>query len=373
MKRRSRSKFFIAVCAIPVFSVIAAAADPAPAAAPGVVVDVADVVAVVDNEQHRYTGQLVAPAKVNVVAQVSGEITEVGFADGDEIVAGQMLYRLSDTQYRAAAMSAEASLAEAKAKLEYAQTNFDRVNTLFAQNAASKDSMENAKSVLAGCQAAVLAAEAQLLSAEDNLSKTVITAPVAGTAGVTNFTLGNYVTPSSGTLVTLVATKPIRVRFAISTGDYLSMFGSLGKLKSDAVINLKLADGSICSDVGTVEFLDNQANSHTDSVIIYALFPNRDSRLIAGSTVTVTLSKKEGSTVPAIPLSAILLDKDGTSVYVVGENGQAAPRRIVTGGIVDGLQAVTSGLEPGETVVVSGTHKIMPGITVIPANAAQEK
>jgi RND family efflux transporter MFP subunit len=163
------------------------------------------------------------------------------------------------------------------------------------------------------------------------------------------------------------------MRFAISTSDYLSMFGSLDKLKSEAQISLQLADGSICSEAGQVEFLDNQANSHTDSVIIYALFPNADGRLIAGSTVTVTLSRRNGDVYPAVPLSAIQLDKDGTSVFVVNEAGRAEPRRVVVGGIAEGLQTIESGLTAGETIVSSGTHKVMPNMKIVPAGKALEE
>lgn len=338
---------------------------------PTAIVDVAPVAQVDDTSIRRYTGQLLSPAVVNVIAQVPGEIVEVGFADGAEITAGQMLYRLSDVQYRAAAKNAEANLASARAKLEYARTNFERINSLYKQSAASLDTMESAKSVLASSEAAVLAAEAQLITAEDNLSKTTIIAPTDGIAGVTAFTRGNYVTPSSGTLVTVVAIRPMRVKFALSTADYLSMFGNLENLKDNAVIQLTLADGSPCADAGKVEFLDNTANSRTDSVMVYALFPNADGRLVAGSTVTVTLSKRRGITVSAIPLSAVLLDRGGAAVYVVNAEGAAEKRRVVLGAIAGGLQTVSSGLEPGEIVVVNGTHKVVEGCKVIPSAAAR--
>ncbi|MBR6463301.1 efflux RND transporter periplasmic adaptor subunit, partial [bacterium] len=148
--------------------------------------------------QHRYTGRVVSPARVDLIARISGELKEIGFEEGTFVEEGQVMYKLDDVPYKAAVMSAEAQLAEVKAKAEYAQQTYNRVQDLYNKQVTSKDAFDNAKSALAVANAAVQAAEATLLTAQENLSYTVITSPIAGKVGTTAKTKGNYITPSSG-------------------------------------------------------------------------------------------------------------------------------------------------------------------------------
>ena len=337
------------------------------------VVGVAEVEEVANVQSRRYTGQVVAQAEVNVVSRVSGEILKLGFHDGDHVKKGQMLYTIEKTQYEAAVKQAEATIAEIKSNLEYAQSSFDRNERLYEVNAASKDAMENTKSVLGALKAALAAAEAALVTANDNLKYTTITAAIDGQVGVTNFTEGNYITPSSGPLLTIIQMKPIRVRFSMSTGDFLSGYGNLAALKADGQVALKLADGSEYAADGKIEFLNNEANVKTDAVQVYASFPNADMKLIPGSTVTVTLSKKSAAKMPAVPPSAVMHDAQESFVYVLGEGNKVERRLVELGDMTKTHQLIKSGLKTGEKVVYQGTHKIMPGDEVIPAASEEKK
>ena len=318
-------------------------------------------------QSRRYTGQVVAQAEVNVVPRVSGEILKLGFKDGDYVKKGQLLYSIEKTQYEAAVKQAEANIAECKAKLEYAQSTFDRNQTLYEVNAASKDTMESTKSAVDAFKAALAAAEAGLVTAKEDLKYTDITAAIDGLVGVTNFTEGNYITPSSGSLLTIIQMQPIRVRFSISMADFLSGYGSLTALKQNGQVTLKLADGSEYTTGGTIEFLNNEANVKTDAIQVYASFPNADMKLIPGSTVTVTLSKKAGDKMPAVPPSAVMHDSQTSFVYVVGEGNKIERRVIELGDMTKTHQLVKSGLKVGEQVVYQGTHKVMPGDEIVPA------
>ena len=318
-------------------------------------------------QSRRYTGQVVAEAEVNVVPRVSGEILKLGFKDGDYVKKGQLLYSIEKTQYEAAVKQAEANIAECKAKLEYAQSTFDRNQTLYEVNAASKDTMESTKSAVDAFKAALAAAEAGLVTAKEDLKYTDITAAISGLVGVTKYTAGNYITPSSGSLLTIIQMQPIRVRFSISMADFLSGYGSLTALKQNGQVTLKLADGSEYTTGGTIEFLNNEANVKTDAVQVYASFPNADMKLIPGSTVTVTLSKKSGDKMPAVPPSAVMHDSQTSFVYVVGEGNKIERRVIELGDMTKTHQLVKSGLKIGERVVYQGTHKVMPGDEIVPA------
>jgi len=340
---------------------------PPGGAAPKQVVGVADVVETDNVQTRRYTGQVVAQAVVNVTPRVSGEILKLGFHDGDYVKKGQMLYEIEKTQYEADVKRAEATIAECKAKLEYAQSSYDRNQRLYEVNAASKDAMENTKSSLDALKAAQAAAEAALTTAQDNLKYTTITAAIDGLVGVTKFTAGNFITPSSGPMLTIIQMQPIRVRFSMSTGDFLSGYGSLTALKENGRISLKLADGSEYATDGKIEFLNNEANVKTDAIQVYATFPNADMKLIPGSTVTVTLSKKAGAPMPAVPPSAVMHDAQTSFVYVVGEGDKIERRVVELGDMTREFQLIKSGVKTGERVVYQGTHKVMPGDEIVPA------
>lgn len=328
------------------------------------VVGVDKVVAVENMESRRYTGLVMSPSVVNVVPRVSGEILEVGFKDGDIVKKGQVLYRLDPVQYEAAVKNVEAQIAASKARLNYAQNNYNRNEALYDKLAASLDTMESARSELEEEKATLMAAEAELISAKDNLKNTTIVAPMDSLAGVNNFTAGNYITPSSGTLVTLIQTSPIRVRFSISTSDYLSQFGSFQVLKENGVVKVTLSDGSVYPEIGEIELLNNEANATTDAIQVFARFKNADYKLITGSTVTVELSQKSGKSMPAVPPSAIMHDSEGAYVYVVDAAGKAAKRYVELGAVTPDYQLITGGLTVDETVISEGTHKTMDGMTV---------
>lgn len=354
----------VAALSIPMFAQM-------PGAAMKQVVGVVPVEEIANVQSRRYTGQVVAQAVVNVTPRVSGEILKLGFHDGDHVKKGQMLYTIEKTQYEAAVKQAEASIAEINANLEYAQSSYDRNERLYEVNAASKDAMENTKSALGALKAAQAAAEAALVTANDNLKYTTITAAIDGQVGVTKFTAGNYITPSSGTMLTIIQMQPVRVRFSMSTGDFLSGYGNLATLKKDGQVSLKLADGSEYASEGKIEFLNNEANVKTDAIQVYASFRNADLRLIPGSTVTVTLSKKSAEKMPAVPPSAVMHDAKDSFVYVLGEGNKIERRMVELGDMTKTHQLITSGLKAGEKVVYLGTHKVMPGDEVIPTEEKQ--
>ena len=162
-------------------------------------------------------------------------------------------------------------------------------------------------------------------------------------------------------------------RFSISSADYLSMFGSVDNLKKTASIHLQLSDGKDYPTEGKVELINNEANKMTDAIQVYATFPNQDFKLLVGSTVRVTLTKKQAKKVPAIAPSAVMYDSRGAFVYVVGKKSKVEKRYVIPGNSTPDWQLVRAGLKLGETVIVQGTHKTMPGATVEPRSAGKKK
>ena len=341
------------------------AAAPKMPAAPAAMVECGYVFDAENIKVRNYTGHIVSPEVVNIVTRVSGDLTKVGFANGQEVKKGQVLYQLDPVRFQAAVKSAEARIAEIKAKLAYAENNYNRNSSLYSKQVSSKDAVENAWSTVQSLKAELLMAEASLITAKDDLKNTVIQAPISGKIGATNYSLGNYLTPSSGTLATIVQTSPLRVSFSISARDFLNTFGNEANLKKDGRVTITLADNSRYKHEGRFEFINNQANRRTDTVEINMLIDNPERILLAGNTVAVELSRKTGNKVPAVKLSCIMYDEAGPYVYVVGADKKVEKRSVVLGSMLADKQFVVSGLKTGELVVTDGTHKVMPGQEVI--------
>lgn len=338
------------------------------------VVEISEVFAVTDVETRRYTGRVTSISSVTLVPRVSGEILEIGFHDGDQIKTGQMLYRIDPVQYEAAVKSAEASVVQYRAEHKYAKADLSRNRTLFKRTAISQDVLENAERAEKVAYGQLLAAEAELVRANDDLRNTEITAPISGRIGVTAFTVGNYITPSSGTLATLIQNDPVRVRFALSTRDMLFRFGSEEKLKKYGKVRVRLSDNTEYEGEGKISIVDNAANGRTDTIQVYAEFANSEGRLVVGSTVTVTLSRElEGKIIPAVPPSAIQHDAEGAFVYTVTDDAHVQKRRIELGNLIGHAQTVISGISLHERVVSDGMHKIADGILVEGVDADASK
>ena len=319
-----------------------------------------------DLEVNNYSGVVLSPQSVKIVSRVSGELLEVGFKDGDQITKGQVLYRLDDTKYQAVVKKIQAMLAQSQARAEYAQKNYERTNTLYVKEITTLDDLENTQSTLKAMLAAVAENEAELITAEEDLKDCIIRAPIDGMVTTTNYTIGNYLTPSSGPLVNLFQISPVRVRFFISTRDYLDLFGSKECLQTESRVTLTLANGEAYPAEGKIELMSMEANRNTDTVQIYALFDNPDFKLLPNSTVKVTLAKKTSKKLPAIPSAAVMYDSQGAYVWLV-ENGDVVKKQHVLLGNTDGAsQMILSGLTAGAEIVTDGTHKVMDGIKIVP-------
>lgn len=330
-----------------------------------VTLPVAEVKEVADFQASTYPGRVTPIALVDVVPQVSGEILEVCFSNGQTVKVGDVLYRLDPVKYEAAVKNAESKLAECKAKARYAELSYARHKKLLETRAVSLDDVDNALSQRDSSRAALAAAQAELVAARDDLKHCTITAPIAGKLGSTTKTAGNYVTSGSLTLVTIVQLAPIRVKFSVSNRELLDIAGSEGRRRrEDVSVALTLANGSPYGDDGRVEYADNLADELTDTMTVYAQFANGDLKLVPGGTVAVTIASKRGVMRPAIPPTAVLQDTQGPYVWAVGEDGRVERRTIARGDANGDWLFVEKGLKVGEKIVADGAHKVRRGDTV---------
>lgn len=313
----------------------------------------------------RYPARIRAVEQVDVVSRLSADIEEIGFDEGGTVRKGQLLYRLDDTRFVAAVSNQTAQIAETKAKLELATLTFDRKRKLAEKEMAPRADFDAARAAKLELEANLEAAKAALALAEDDLRHTRIVSPIDGRIGLTAKTLGNYVTPETGILSTIVSTDPLRIRFSLSMADYARLFGcDETRLKKEAEIHVETPQGMMPLPKGEVEFVDTKTVERTDTVLVYVRQPNPDGRLVPDSAATLILSVAAQGSMPWVPPQSVIEDGDENFVYVV-EGGKAALRGIDVGARLPERVFVKSGLKAGESVVVGGMHKVSDGAAVM--------
>lgn len=324
---------------------------------------VAEVEEVADPQTKTFPAKVLPLQRVDVTPEVSGDIIEVCFKDGALVKANDVLYKLMPIRYKSALKNAEAKVAECKARKAFADAAYERHAKLSA-GAVSQNAMDSVKSDRETATAALAAAEAELEVAEYNLKRCQVRTPIDGRTGTTRLTKGNIASPSTP-LVTVVQLQPIRVRFSLSNADYLMMFGARGRtIAEKGEVSLTLANGMRYGEKGEIAYTENITDEATDTVRVYATFPNAEFILKPYGAVGVTLRNKDGVKKCVVPPAAVMQDAEGACVWVVGKDGKAEKRRIVRGRLLGDLQFVESGLALGERIVIDGTHKVSAGDTI---------
>jgi membrane fusion protein (multidrug efflux system) len=343
----------------------------------------------VSPERH-FIGTIKAIQSVELKARVEGFLDEVAFDQGHMVDRGQILYMIEQAPYQADLYQAQGQLAAAKADqasaqatLEDKQADFERQSVLVKKGDTSKTDFDRAKAARDEAAASVKSAEAseqQAQAAIDtaliNLGYTIVRSPIKGRIGATNFTQGNLVDSSSGTLATVVQLDPIRAVFSVSSADFVKFQKKVSgegveRAEQLFVPKLILPTGEEYDEKGTVAFADNQVDPSTGTIKIYADFPNPDHVLLPGQFITALVSTTEQKRAPVVPAAAIQRTREGTTVYVVGKDDRIEERTIKTGVQFGTGYEVTSGLQGGEIVVISGVQKVKPGIAVKPVKQSE--
>ena len=316
-------------------------------------------------------GRISAAETSDVRPQVNGIVTARLFEEGDFVRAGQALYRIDSAPYEAQAASAQASLARARAAVASTAGLARRYQELVKINGVSQQELEDAVTSAQQAEADVQAQAAALRTAQIDLGRTTVRAPISGRIGRSSFTVGALVTASQASpLATIQRIDRVYVDIPQSSTDMLRLrqqiaSGALARDANGARVKLMLEDGSTYAQDGTLQFADVTVDANTGSQNIRAIFNNPDGILLPGMFARAVLV--EGSTSNAIlaPQRAVSRDaKGGSSVMVVGADGKLQPRPITTSRTVGQDWMVTSGLQPGDKVVVEGAQNLMPGTPV---------
>lgn len=325
------------------------------------------------------TGRTAAVESVDVRARVSGYLVKINFKDGEEVAPGQVLFEIDPRPYEAQRLQAEGELARWEASRRKAEADLARQQRLLPTGAASQKELENAIAAKGTADAEIMSARGRLDQAKLNLEFAKVTAPVAGRISKANVTVGNLIEAST-LLTTLVSVRPMWMYFDIDERTVLEYreryraahpeapLPDARTLKVPVEIGLAHQDGHLHR--GTLDFVDNQVNPATGTMLARAVFANEDRSLTPGLFVRVRLPIGDPAHSLLVSERAVGTDQGTKYVLVVNDTNVVEYRPVKLGPLSDGLRVIREGLKPGERVITAGIQRARPGITVKPNEAS---
>jgi membrane fusion protein (multidrug efflux system) len=314
-----------------------------------------------------------------VRARVNGIVLAREFEEGANVKKGQRLYTIDPAPYVAALNSAKATLARAQANLVAQNAQVERFKVLVEGNAISRQNFDNALADLGQAVADVAAGKAAVQQAQINLSYTDVVSPIDGRIGISEVTPGAYVQASDATLMTTVQQlDPMYVDLIQSSADGLKLRTDVqeGRLQIQgddaAQVTLALENGRNYAHLGKLQFSDVSVDQGTGSVTIRAVFPNKEHILLPGMFVRARIEEGTHNNAMLIPQVGVSHDQAGRPIALtVGPDNKVSQTILTTAGTQGANWIVTSGLQPGDRVIVEGTEKARPGFKVktVPAES----
>jgi multidrug efflux system membrane fusion protein len=308
-------------------------------------------------------GTLEAYRSVTLSPQVSGLLRAVEFTEGSTVKQGQVLYRIEPDTYQQTLDKATAALAMQRSALGPVRDRLARSKTLNQDKLLAPQDYESMQAAVTQAEANITAAESDLAQAKLNLARTTITAPMDGVIGLNSQHAGNLLSAQQTLLATIKQIDPIYVVFSIPgpTLPQLLQASRAGKV----VVQACRADDFMSAPVitGELEAIDNSIDTKVDMVTLKAKLPNADQMLWPGQYLRVRLVLREMPNTTVVDAGAVMIGTEGPYIYVV-QGGTVALRNVVIGEQDDDVVVVTSGVKPGEAVVVQGQLNLKNGTTV---------
>ncbi len=340
---------------------------PAPAKRPAPEVTVASVKKTKLKETFIVIGKVKADDKAEIVARVTGFLKKTNFDEGAKVKKGDLLFLIEQDQYKANLEKAKGILLSALATQKNAMLDFERQKNLYQKRAVSKRNYDEALATKMKADAIVMQAKSGVKLAELDLGYTEVRAPFDGYVGLENYSIGNYVGPTSGPLTSVVSMENVRVEFNISDKLVLKArqigYDSIKSADHVKVI-IYLADGVKYPHPGEITFWDNQIDKDTGTLTMQAMFPNPRLLLIPGMYVQVAVDAQEKDNALVIPRIATAEDITGYYVMLVDKDNVVRRQKVTLGIRQNEKVEIISGLKAGERVVVAGLQHIRPGMLV---------
>lgn len=321
------------------------------------------------NIKSELPGRAVSFEIAEIRPQVGGIIIKRNFIEGDKVSKGESLYQIDPAPLQARLDAARGALAKAQATANNVRLTLNRQSALIKSNYVSRQDYDTTRSQLNEAEANVAVAKADLEQATINLRYANVTSPIEGISGKSSVTVGALVTANQGNaLVTVQRLDPIYVDLTQSVQDFLRLkeekaSGKIAQQKGKIPVELMLENGKPYRYTGTLEFSDPAVDETTGSVTLRAVFPNPEGEILPGMYVTALLDEGSQQNVLMVPQQGITHNAQGKATALILDQENVVQLREINAVKAVGNQwLVTTGLHPGDRVIVSGLQRIRPGI-----------
>ena len=319
---------------------------------------------------YEYSGQVIGKGEVKVQSKIAGRIVEKYIRGGQNVTEGQPLYKIDSRQYEANVLQLQAQLAKSKINLSNERLELDRDQRLYDAGAISEQVLSNQQVKVNAMETDVMAAEASLSKAQEDLVDTVVYAPMSGRLAIDDLAIGTYVNPGSTTLVTIGNNDPIFVQFSISESEYLKFVNADKNRDKNPnqrpVISLTLADGTIYPYDGRFAEADRALTDNTGTLTLRTLFDNPDNLLVPGMFARIVI---DGISVPnaiLVPERAVQQLLGDTFVLAASAENKSEVKPVKLGEKVGSYYIITEGLKGNEMIIVEGLSKLRDNVPLNP-------